>query len=118
MVKIHSFYCKNVILSSGDANPSPNTYTLPSLLGPRIPNRPSSACYSMARRQKLGGFDTDYAKTPGPAVYAGMNPDNYQKKAPAFSMLGRQFMPGGRWTNTCLYMLWYQLNVGSTNVAL
>ena len=49
----------------------------------------------MAGRQKLGGFDTDYAKTPGPAVYTVMNPDNYQKKAPAYSMLSRQFMPGG-----------------------
>ena len=85
-----------IILSSGDATPSPNTYTLPSLLGPRIPNRPSSACYSiMVGRQKLGRFDADYAKTPGPAGYPVMSPDSYQKKAPAYSMLSRQFMPGG-----------------------
>ena len=49
----------------------------------------------MAGRQKLGGFDADYAKTPGPAGYPVMSPDNYQKKAPAYSMLSRQFMPGG-----------------------
>ena len=82
-------------LSSGDASLSPNTYTLLSLLGPHIPNRPSSARYSMAGRQKLGGFDTDYAKTPGPAGYPVMSPDSYQKKAPVYSMLSRQFMPGG-----------------------
>ena len=31
-----------MILSSGDATPSPNTYTLPSLLGSRIPPRPAT----------------------------------------------------------------------------
>ena len=79
----------------GDATPSPNTYTLPGLLGPRIPNRPSSACYTMAGRVKLGGFDTDYAKTPGPAGYSVIDPDTTAKKAPAYSMLKRKFMPGG-----------------------
>lgn len=49
----------------------------------------------MAARQKLGGFDADYAKTPGPAGYPVANPDTTQKKAPAYSMLKRQFMPGG-----------------------
>ena len=49
----------------------------------------------MTSRLKVGGFDTDYAKTPGPAGYTMMSPDTYQKKAPAYSMLKRQFMPGG-----------------------
>ena len=75
--------------------PSPNTYTLPTLLGPRVPVRVSSACYSMAGRSNVGGFDTDYAKTPGPARYPSAPPDMFQKKAPAYSMLGRSFMPGG-----------------------
>lgn len=79
-----------------DANPSPNTYTLPTLLGPRIPTRVSSACYSLASRPKMGGFDTDHAKTPGPARYGAQTPDLYGKKAPAYSILGRQFMPGDR----------------------
>ncbi len=81
--------------SAGDANPSPNTYSLPTLIGPRIPNRASSACYSLASRPKTGGFDEDYAKTPGPARYGAQTPDLYGKKAPAYTMLGRQFMPGG-----------------------
>jgi hypothetical protein len=60
----------------------------------------------MAPRQKLGGFDTDYAKTPGPAGYPVMSPDNFQKKVPAYSMLGRQFMPGGM----------YYYEVGSSSI--
>ncbi|XP_064390618.1 ciliary microtubule associated protein 1A-like [Halichondria panicea] len=76
-----------------DASPSPNTYSLPTLIGPRIPNRVSSACYSLASRPKTGGFDVDYAKTPGPAGYGAQTPDLYGKKAPAYSILGRQFMP-------------------------
>lgn len=77
-----------------DANPSPNSYSLPILLGPRIPNRASSACYSLGARQQLGSFDTDYAKTPGPARYRVTTPEIYQRKAPAYSMLSRSFMPG------------------------
>lgn len=75
--------------------PSPNTYSLPAMLGPRVPMRASSACYSMAGRIKLGGFDADYAKTPGPAGYSTTAPELVQKKSPAYSMLGRSFMPGG-----------------------
>lgn len=92
----------------GDANPSPNTYTLPTLLGPRVPTRVSSACYSLASRPKTGGFDTDHAKTPGPAGYGAQNTELYGKKSPAYSILGRQFMPGGRQSiehSLYLYML-------------
>ena len=81
---------------AGDANPSPNSYTLPSMIGPRVPNRVSSACYSMPGRISLGSFDTDYAKTPGPARYATTVPDTYQKKSPTYSMLARNYMPGGK----------------------
>ncbi len=85
---------------SGDANPSPNTYTLPQLIGPRIPNRSSSACYSLAGKIKLGGFDTDYARTPGPARYETATPEVTQRKAPAYSLQGRCYMPGGEWTSS------------------
>ena len=60
----------------------------------------------MAGRQKLGGFDADYAKTPRPAGYPVMSPDNYQKKAPAYSMLSRQFMPGGMYRDKIVIMLY------------
>ena len=102
-VNTHIFFFWNfflllasILFQLGDANPSPNSYSLPSMIGPRVPNRTSSAYYSMAKRISLGGFDTDYAKTPGPARYATTDPDNYQKKAPTYSMLSRNFMPGGK----------------------
>jgi len=50
----------------------------------------------MAKRISLGSFDTDYAKTPGPANYPVTDPDSYQKKAPFYSMLSRNYMPGGK----------------------
>lgn len=77
-----------------DANPSPGSYTLPAMIGPRIPNRISSACYSMPGRISIGSFDTDYARTPGPARYGAQPPDVSQKKAPIYSMLARNYMPG------------------------
>ena len=80
---------------TGDANPSPNSYSLPVLLGPHIPNRVSSACYSMPGRPKIGGIDMDYAKTPGPGRYGVTTPETFQRKSPAYSMLGRSYMPGG-----------------------
>lgn len=77
-----------------DANPSPNTYTLPTLLGSRVPNKSSSACYSLAKRLKIGDFATDYAKTPGPARYATSSADLTSRKAPSYSIQARQYMPG------------------------
>ena len=80
---------------TGDSVPSPNSYSLPSMIGPRIPHRASSACYSMLGRASYGGFDTDNAKTPGPARYGTVTPDLYQKKSPTYSILSRNYMPGG-----------------------
>lgn len=77
-----------------DAVPSPNSYSLPILMGPHIPNRASSACYTLSARLRLGGFGTDYANTPGPGKYGRITPEVYQKKSPAYSILGRSFMPG------------------------
>ena len=94
-----------VLLFSGDTNPSPNSYSLPVLLGPHIPNRPSSACYSMTGRLTIGGFDTDYAKTPGPARYGAATPDMNAARAPAYSMLSRNFMPGGEEKKKLLFLL-------------
>lgn len=77
-----------------DANPSPNTYTLPTLLGVRVPNKSSSACYSLAKRLKVGDFATDYAKTPGPARYETTSADMTQPRKPSYSIQARQYMPG------------------------
>lgn len=95
--------CLNVLITShilapciGDANPSPASYTLPSMLGDKIPNRASSACYSMAARSALGGFDTDYAKTPGPARYGVTSAEITKRQAPTYSMQSRNYMPCGK----------------------
>ncbi|XP_029469408.1 outer dense fiber protein 3-like protein 2 [Rhinatrema bivittatum] len=74
---------------SVDPVPAPNRYTLPSLLGPRIPSKPSSASFSISGRTKAGGFSEDLAQTPGPGHYNSTEPGTYLRKGPAFSMLGR-----------------------------
>ena len=80
---------------TGDSNPSPNSYNLPNLIGPKIPTKRSSACFSMTGRAKTGGFSEDLAKTPGPGRYNTTDPSSYKRKAPNYSMLSRSFMPGG-----------------------
>lgn len=80
---------------TGDNTPSANSYTLPPLLGSKVPNKASSAAYSMAARAYTGSFSEDLAKTPGPGRYHAIAPDTYTRKAPAYSMLGRSYLPGG-----------------------
>ncbi|CAI8027666.1 Outer dense fiber protein 3 [Geodia barretti] len=77
-----------------DNTPSPNSYQLPSLLGSKVPNKRSSAAYSMAYRSSTGAFSEDLAKTPGPGHYNAVAPNVYVKKAPVYSMLSRSYMPG------------------------
>ncbi|KAL5499636.1 hypothetical protein EMCRGX_G011088 [Ephydatia muelleri] len=77
-----------------DPTPSPNTYTLPAMLGSKVPNRFASAAYSMAGRGLTGGFADDLAKTPGPGRYNAITPDTYTRRSPAYSMLGRSYLPG------------------------
>ncbi|XP_003387090.2 PREDICTED: outer dense fiber protein 3-like [Amphimedon queenslandica] len=77
-----------------DSTPSPSSYTLPCLLGHKIPNKPASASYSMASRPITGSFSEDLAKTPGPGCYNAIPPNIYTPRAPGYSMLGRSYMPG------------------------
>lgn len=77
-----------------DATPSPNSYTLPALIGSNVPNKFSSASHSMTGRAVTGGFSDDLAKTPGPGVYKVTQPDIYKNKCPSYSMLSRSYMPG------------------------
>ncbi|XP_030076054.1 protein CIMAP1D [Microcaecilia unicolor] len=72
-----------------DPVPAPNTYTLPCLLGPRIPSKPSSASFTISGHVKSGGFSEDLARTPGPGHYKTTDPGTYLRRGPAFSMLGR-----------------------------
>merc|ERR1711896_87764 len=52
--------------------------------------------YSMAGRQKTGGFDEDLSKTPGAARYPVVDPSKYRRNAPSYSMLSRRYMPGDK----------------------
>ncbi len=81
--------------SIGDNNPSPNAYTLPSLLGTKVPGKTSSAAYSMTPKASVGSFSEDLAKTPGPGCYDAVRPDQCVRKAPSYSMLGRSNVPRG-----------------------
>ncbi|XP_065836846.1 ciliary microtubule associated protein 1A-like [Oscarella lobularis] len=78
----------------GDTVPAPNSYSLPSLLGSRVPTLYASASYSMTGRAKTGSFAEDLAKAPGPGRYSSADPNLYKRKQPAYSMLGRSYMPG------------------------
>jgi len=78
-----------------DSNPAPSTYKLPSVLGPRVPNKRSAPSYSIRPRTRGGqGFDEDLAKTPGPAKYKTTTPCLYKRRAPNYSLGARCVMPG------------------------
>ncbi|XP_026008710.1 outer dense fiber protein 3-like protein 2a [Astatotilapia calliptera] len=78
---------------SVDAVPSPNSYSLPNLLGHHIPHKPSSASYSFSARRKVGAPSEDLATTPGPGKYNSTNPDIYRHRHPSFTMQGRTKRP-------------------------
>lgn len=103
--KVQIFNCLFSSFLLGDGTPSPNSYTLPALLGPRVPSKNSSASYSMTARAKTGGFSEDLAKTPGPGRYRTVDPSVTKRKDPCYSMLTRNFMPGG----TLLEMFFFVL---------
>jgi len=77
-----------------DATPSPNSYSLPALLGAKIPNKKASAAFSMTRRSQTGCFSEDLARTPGPGRYNTLEPHVTKPKAPQYSILGRNNLPG------------------------
>ncbi|XP_078235221.1 protein CIMAP1D [Pogona vitticeps] len=76
-----------------DAVPSPNSYTLPSLLGPRVPIKPSSPGFTISGCNTRGSYSEDLSQTPGPGCYNTTDPSVYLCRPPAFSMLGRTTKP-------------------------
>lgn len=63
-------------------------------IGPKIVNKESSNAYSMAERGKMGAFDEDLAKTPGPCGYNSTMIDLFKKRKPVYSMQARTYLPG------------------------
>lgn len=80
----------------GDSFPSPNSYTLPQLIGPKIPNKGASQAYSMTARREIGSCTQDLHHTPGPARYSHVEQNKYNQSAPKYSMLARRFVPGDK----------------------
>ncbi|KYO42603.1 outer dense fiber protein 3-like protein 2 [Alligator mississippiensis] len=76
-----------------DPVPAPNRYALPSLLGARVPAKPSSPSFTISGRHQKGSYSEDLAQTPGPGRYNSTDPSTYLRRPPAFSMLGRRIAP-------------------------
>ncbi|XP_069760462.1 ciliary microtubule associated protein 1A-like [Narcine bancroftii] len=77
-----------------DQSPGPAAYLLPSILGPNIVTKSSSANFSLSGRSKTGSFHEDFQKTPGPGAYRVTDTNVYKQKSPQFSLIGRNQLPG------------------------
>ncbi|KTG37060.1 hypothetical protein cypCar_00042368 [Cyprinus carpio] len=72
----------------------PAAYMLPPVLGPRVVNKASAPNVFFGGRSAIGSFYEDLRKTPGPGTYQVVNSGVYKRKAPEYSMTGRNFSPG------------------------
>ncbi|XP_065514558.1 ciliary microtubule associated protein 1B isoform X2 [Caloenas nicobarica] len=79
---------------SSQQTPGPAAYRLPPMLGPRVVNKSSAPNYSMPGRSTHGAFYEDLCKTPGPCGYRVVSADVYKNRAPHYSMLARNSLPG------------------------
>uniref|UniRef100_A0A493T324 Outer dense fiber of sperm tails 3B n=1 Tax=Anas platyrhynchos platyrhynchos TaxID=8840 RepID=A0A493T324_ANAPP len=64
------------------------------MLGPRIVSKSSAPNYSMPGRSTVGAFYQDLCKTPGPCNYRVVDANVYKSRAPQYSMLARNELPG------------------------
>ena len=81
-----------IILHTGDANPSANSYTLPSMLGHHVVTKNSAPAYTLSAR----GADEALFRTPGPGRYDEVKSNVVAGKAPAYSILGRNYYVNGK----------------------
>ncbi|XP_070646787.1 ciliary microtubule associated protein 1B isoform X1 [Bos indicus] len=95
----HTIAPRNWGLRLESQTPGPGTYTMPSLLGPRVVGKVSAPNYSIYGRSAVGSFCEDLSKTPGPCAYHAVNPGVYKPRAPQFSMLPRTSFPQGNTLN-------------------
>lgn len=75
-------------------SPGPAAYSLPPMLAHNILVKSTAPSFSMYGRIKTGSFHEDMKKGPGPAAYKVVDQTIYSKKAPSYSMTGRNFPPG------------------------
>ncbi|XP_067554637.1 ciliary microtubule associated protein 1B [Pseudorca crassidens] len=95
----HTIAPRNWGLRAESQTPGPGTYTVPSLLGPRVVGKVSAPIYSIYGRSAEGSVCEDLSKTPGPCAYHVVSPGIYKPRAPQFSMLARTSLPQGNSLN-------------------
>ncbi|KAJ8973708.1 hypothetical protein NQ317_017910 [Molorchus minor] len=69
--------------------PGPDVYTVPTTIGPKVPDKSANAAYSMSYRQPLSSKE----KSPGPARYDAVNADIFKNKLPDYTISPRVFPP-------------------------
>ncbi|XP_025905854.1 outer dense fiber protein 3-like, partial [Nothoprocta perdicaria] len=79
---------------ANDQTPGPAAYGLPPMLGPRVVGKSSAPNFSILGRSAVGSFYADLCKTPGPCNYRVVDADVYKRRAPQYSMLARNLLPG------------------------
>ncbi|XP_034499466.1 outer dense fiber protein 3B [Ailuropoda melanoleuca] len=89
----HTIAPRNWGIHAKQQTPGPGTYTVPSLLGPRVIGKVAAPTYSICGRSAAGSFLEDLSKTPGPCAYHVVNTGIYKSRAPQFSMLARTSLP-------------------------
>jgi hypothetical protein len=77
-----------------DKTPAANTYSLPTTLGDKLVDKKTLPCYSLRSRPAQGGFSEDLQRTPGPGAYKVTEPSAYKTRAPGYTMIGRNEVPG------------------------
>jgi len=78
-----------------DNAPAPNNYSLPQIISQKHITRQSAPQFSMVGRSKVGGFDEDLKKTPGPCAYnLAEGTNSYKPKAAQYSISSRTYAPG------------------------
>lgn len=89
----HTIASRNWGILSKQQTPGPGSYTVPSLLGPRVIGKVSAPTYSIYGRSAVGSCFEDLSKTPGPCAYHAVNLGVYKTRAPQFTMLARTSLP-------------------------
>ncbi|XP_042191407.1 outer dense fiber protein 3-B [Callorhinchus milii] len=74
--------------------PGPARYQEVKVFGPKIPHLRAAPAYSMGKRLKLGSAMDSLGKSPGPCVYDAVHTDLFKVRAPRYTMLERNQLPG------------------------
>ena len=72
-----------------DYTPSPNAYSLPSTIGPNVPGQKGGYASSILGKNSYMSFNSDLARSPGPASYYPQQENGTRRNAPSFSIGGR-----------------------------